>query len=314
MDSLLFSLNATVPVFLMILLGMLFRRLGWMDRAMAEKVNRFVFQVPLPVMLFGQMAEMDMAQAWEGRFVLFCFAVTLLSVAIGWVLCRRWKDRPARGEFIHCCYRSNVALLGVALLQNIYGDVQMAPAMLIASVPTYNVMAVVILSLFRTEGGGMDAATAKKTLRSIVTNPILVGVAAGVVWSLLGLPMPGVLDKTVSNLGSIASPLGLIAVGAIFDGKKTAGRLGATLGATAVKLVGLCALFLPLAAALGFRDQQLVAILLMLGSSTAVSSYAMTRAMGYEGVITAGTLMLTTLLSGFTLTLWLWLLRAMGLI
>ena len=314
MDSLIFSLNATVPVFLMMLLGMLFRRLGWLDEALAGKLNSFVFRVPLPVLVFGDLATVDIAQAWDTRFVLFCFAATALSIAGAWALSYVWKDRAIQGEFIQAAYRSSAALLGVAFIQNIYGGSGMAPLMIIGSVPLYNIMAVAVLSVFHKDRHGLDRQTVRSTLRGIVTNPILLGIAAGLLWSALRLPMPAILHKTVSSLGGIATPLGLMAMGATFDIKKAAGRIKPAVTAAFMKLVGFCAIFLPLAVALGFRQQELVAILIMLGSATTVSAFVMAKSMGHEGVLSASTVMLTTLLSAFTITGWLWLLRGLRLI
>ena len=314
MDSLLFSLNATVPVFLMMVLGMVFRRLGWMDRALAAKINTFVFRVPLPVLVFSDLASVDIARAWDTKFVLFCFCATLLSIAIIWALSYVWRDRSIQGEFIQAGYRSSAALLGTAFILNLYGTTGMAPLMMIGSVPLYNIMAVVVLSLFHKDRPGLDRQTMAKTLRGIVTNPILIGIAAGLAWSALRLDMPAILDKTLSNLGAVATPMGLMAMGASFDMKKAAGQSRPAVTAAFMKLVGLCALFLPVAVALGFREQELVAIVVMLGSATTVSSYVMATAMGHEGTLSASTVMLTTLFSAFTLTGWLWLVRALGLI
>ena len=76
MENLVFSLNATVPIFLMMLLGMLFRKLGWMDEEFAAKMNKFVFLIPLPVLLFGDLAKVDFKEVWNIKFVIFCFVVT----------------------------------------------------------------------------------------------------------------------------------------------------------------------------------------------------------------------------------------------
>ena len=190
----------------------------------------------------------------------------------------------------------------------------MAPLMIIGSVPLYNIMAVVVLSFFQPEPQPLSRAVLAKTLRGILTNPILLGILAGLIWSELGLAMPPILDKTVSNLGSIATPMGLMAMGATFDFRKAAGRIGASVTAAAIKLLGFCAVFLPAAVALGFRNEKLVAILVMLGSATTVSSFVMARSMGHEGTLSASVVMLTTLLSAFSLTFWLWLLRSMGYI
>ena len=82
MENLIFSLNATVPIFLMMVLGMVFRKIGWMDVEFAEKMNKFVFLVPLPVLLFSDLATVDFEEVWNIRFVIFCFIVTFISIAI----------------------------------------------------------------------------------------------------------------------------------------------------------------------------------------------------------------------------------------
>ena len=314
MENLIFSLNATIPIFLMMLLGMLFRKLGWMDEVFAAKMNKFVFLVPLPVLLFEQLATVDFSEVWDIKFILFCFVVTAISITISTLISMLWKDRSIKGEFIQATYRSSAALLGIAFIQNIYGTAGMAPLMIIGSVPLYNVMAVVVLSLFKPGNNSFDKALVKKTLKGIVTNPIIIGIVAGFVWSALKLPMPLNLHKTVSSIGATATPMGLMSMGATFEMKKATSKMKPTLVAVFMKLVGFYAIFLPVAAMLGFRNEQLIAILVMLGSATTVSCFVMARNMGHEGTLSSGVIMMTTLLSAFTLTMWLDVLRSFGLV
>lgn len=314
MENLIFSLNATIPIFLMMLLGMLFRKLGWMDEVFAAKMNKFVFLVPLPVLLFEQLATVDFSEVWDIKFILFCFVVTAISITISTLISMLWKDRSIKGEFIQATYRSSAALLGIAFIQNIYGTAGMAPLMIIGSVPLYNVMAVVVLSLFKPGNNSFDKALVKKTLKGIVTNPIIIGIVAGFVWSALKLPMPLILHKTVSSIGATATPMGLMSMGATFEMKKATSKMKPILVAVFMKLVGFCAIFLPVAAMLGFRNEQLIAILVMLGSATTVSCFVMARNMGHEGTLSSGVIMMTTLLSAFTLTMWLDVLRSFGLV
>lgn len=314
MDNLIFSLNATVPIFLMMLLGLLFRKIGWIDEVFASKMNKFVFLVPLPVLLFEDLATVDFAEVWDMKFVLFCFGATLISIVIAAAVSFLWKDRSIQGEFIQASYRSSAALLGIAFIQNIYGDAGMAPLMIIGSVPLYNVMAVVVLSFFQPERKKLDRQVWINTLKGIITNPIILGIIAGLLWSALRLPIPSILEKTVSNIGAVATPMGLMAMGATFDIRKAFGKAKPAVAASVMKLVGFAALFLPLAVWLGFRREQLVAILIMLGSATTVSCYVMARNMGHEGALTSSTVMLTTLFSAFTVTGWLYILRTLGLI
>lgn len=293
---------------------MLFRKLGWMDEVFAAKMNKFVFLVPLPVLLFEQLATVDFSEVWDIKFILFCFVVTAISITISTLISLLWKDRSVKGEFIQATYRSSAALLGIAFIQNIYGTAGMTPLMIIGSVPLYNIMAVVVLSVFKPGNNSFDKALVKKTLKGIATNPIIIGIVAGFVWSALKLPMPSILHKTVSSIGATATPMGLMSMGATFEMKKATSKMKPTLVAVFMKLVGFCAIFLPMAALLGFRNEELIAILVMLGSATTVSCFVMARNMGHEGTLSSGVIMMTTLLSAFTLTMWLDVLRSFGLV
>lgn len=314
MDNLIFSLNATVPVFLLMVLGLFLRKIGWIDDDFADKMNKFVFRVPLPLVLFSDLAAVDFKEAWDTRFVLFCLIVTIISIVISAGISRFLKDQTLRGEFIQSSYRSSAALLGIAFIQNIYGTAGMAPLMIIGSVPLYNVMAVLVLSFPGDGTQGYDRTALKKTLKGILTNPIILGIAAGLLWSALRLPVPYIMERAVGNVAATATPLGLMAMGASFDLRKAFAKIGPSVTAAFIKLIGFCALFLPAAVYMGFRREELVAILVMLGSATTVTSFVMAKNMGHDGVLSSGVVMLTTLFSAFTLTGWLYILRSFGLV
>lgn len=312
MENLIFSLNATAPIFLLMVLGILLHHLGMFSDDFAAKANKFVFMVTLPVLLFSDLTTVDFSEVWDVKFILFCFAATLLSISIVTAISFIWKDRSVQGEFIQASYRSSAALLGIAYITNIYGNSGMASMMIIGCVPLYNIMAVIVLSFFRSGAGKPDTALVKKTIKGICTNPIILGILAGLLWSALRLPMPSVLKKTVTSVGGISTPLGLMAMGATFNCKKALGKMAPSVTAAIIKLFVLPALFLPAAVLFGFRVESLVAILVMLGSATTVSSYVMAKSMGHEGVLSSNVVMLTTLLSSVSLTWWLWLLRSLG--
>lgn len=314
MDNLIFCLNATVPVFLLMLFGIFFRKIGLFRDEFVKTLNKFVFSAALPALLFEDLASVDFASAWNGSFVLFCFLATLASIAISIGLSFLLKDRSLRGEFIQGAYRSSAALLGIAFIQNIYGSSAMGPLMIIGTVPLYNIMAVVVLEFTRPGTHSLDRKLLLKTLRGILTNPIILGIAVGVLWSVLKLPQPPILEKTVHNFACLATPLGLMAMGASFRAEKAVGCLRPAIASSLLKLVGFAALFLPLAIHMGFVQDELVAILVMLGSATTVSCFIMARNMGHEGTLTSAIVMITTLFSALTITGWLFLLRTMGLI
>lgn len=314
MENLIFSLNATVPVFAMIVLGMFFKKIGTIDDVFASRMNKFVFLIPLPVLLFKDLATLDFETIWDTKFVLFCFFITILSILIVTLLSFLLKNKQNQGEFIQASYRSSAALLGIALIQNVYGKATMAPLMIIGSVPLYNIMAVVVLSFFSPERKRLSKEVWLKTIKGILTNPILIGIVVGILWSLLHLPMPTMLDKTVTSIGNVATPLGLMAMGATFNYKEALGDLKPALCAAFIKLFGFCAMFLPLAIYLGFQGEQLIAILVMLGSATTVSCFVMAKNMGHTGILTSTVVMLTTIFSGFSITMWLYILKTLQLL
>lgn len=314
MENLIFCLNATIPIFFTLLLGYFFRRIGLFDDAFVSRMNKFVFVAALPVLLFQDIAQVDIYKVWDLKMVIFCFVITSLSITISVLLSLFLHPSDIRGEFIQASYRSSAAILGIAVIQNLYGNAGMAPLMIIASVPLYNVMAVVVLSVFKPGQGRLDRTALKKTLKGIVTNPIILGIAAGMVWSLLRFPFPKILDSTVGNLAKTATPLGLMAMGGSLRFGKAFSRLKASVVCTFMKLVGYEALFLPLAISRGFTRDKLVSIIIMLGSASTVSCFIMAKNMDHEGSFTSGVVLLTTLLSSFTLTFWLFICRNLGLV
>ena len=312
-DNLAFSLNATLPVFLMMIFGGFVRKSGLIDGHTTGQLNRFVFRALLPALLFKDLSTADFRTVWDGKFVAFCLIVTLLSVIAAVLFSLLHKDKAERGEIIQASYRSSAAILGIAFINNIYGNATIAALMVVGTVPLYNIVAVTVLTLTSPDKAEKNSSSlAADTIKSILTNPIILGITAGIIWSLLEIPQPVILSKSVSYLGNMATSLSLIALGASFSFSETKGKVRITAGIAFIKLVLLCAVFLPFALMFGFRDEKLIAILVMLGSPTTSSCFVMAKNLGHKGVITSFAVMLTTLCSAFTLTMFLFILKSTG--
>ena len=306
----MFSLNATVPVFLMMVFGWFVHRFGLLDDHATAQINKFVFKLLLPALLFMDLSTADFKAVWDGRFVLFCVCVTLISVGIAFLYSIPHRDGAERGEIIQASYRSSAAILGIAFVNNIYGHATMAALMIAGTVPIYNIVAVIALSLTSPDNKG-GRGVYLNTLKGIVTNPIILGIIAGLLWSIIGIPQPFIMSKSISYLGSMATPLSLIALGASFKFSEARDKLGVTLGIAFLKLVFFASVFLPVAVHFGFRGEKLIAILVMLGSATTGSCFVMAKNFGHKGVITSFTVMITTMLSSVTLTTWLFILKSL---
>ena len=315
MSNLLFSLNGTVPLFLIMLLGYLLRRKGFLTDAFIANANKLLFNVTIPVLLFHDLSSVDVRVDFDGRYLLFCFLSTLASIAVVWVLARLFiRRRELIGEFVQGCFRSSAAILGAAFIQNIYGDSSMSGLMILGAVPLYNIFSVIILILEAPQGAQKSSLSdsIRQSLKGIATNPIILGILAGLLASLVRLPIPQMIDKGLSSLASLTTPLALIVIGAGFKGKEALGHIRLSVVASAVKLLVLPAVFLPLAVMMGFADQKLVGLIVMLGSITTPASYIMAKNMGHDGSLTASICVITTFFSAFSLTLWLFVFRSLG--
>ena len=166
MQNLIFSLNATLPVFLVMVVGYALGQFGFLPPAFCKASDRLTFKVTLPLMLFLDMGSVDILHDFRPRFVLFCFAATFVGILTVWAGAKRFlKDKTLVGEFVQAGYRSSAAVLGVAFIQNIYGSAGMAPLMILGSVPLFNIFAVLILMLESPEQCGVPDP--KQLLRGV---------------------------------------------------------------------------------------------------------------------------------------------------
>ena len=314
MDSFIYSINATVPIFLVMIVGWVIKQLGVIDEHFVSKANKYVFHVALPVLLFQQISSADMTSQFDIRFVLYCMLATTAFFVIIWVVTELlMKDDTQKGSFVQCACRSSAAILGMAFIQNMYSSTGMAPLMIVSAVPLFNIYSVIILtgSAVKKEP---HSAVIKRAFINVLKNPIIIGIVLGLPFSLLHVQFPVIINKTLTSIAQTATPIALIVIGAGFEGRKAIKKIKPTVIATFIKLIGIAAVCLPIAVAMGYRNQELVAILIMVASPTTVSCYIMSENMDNDGVLASSIIVLTTLLSSITLTGWIYLLRSMGLI
>ncbi|MCI9176281.1 MAG: AEC family transporter [Lachnospiraceae bacterium] len=316
MENFIFSVNVTIPIFLVMVLGWGLKQGGMLNDNFVTAANKFNFQVTLPALLFRDISSVDIRAVFDLQYVLFC---ALASSACFWAVWRGaklfLKDGSMRGAFVQASFRSSAAVMGLAFIQNIYGQSAMGPLMIVGAVPLYNIYSVVVLTF---EGEQSRNADKKEKIReaciNILKNPIMISIFLGLLASLWGIQFPVLVDKTINNISQMATPLALITLGAGFEGQKALAKMKPTLAASAIKLVVQPLAFLPLAMALGFDGEKLIGILIMLASPTTPSCYIMAKNMGNDGTLTASIVVATTLLASFTLTGWIFLLKTIGCI
>lgn len=314
LDNLLFSLNATMPLFLVMVVGWFLKNRNFINDEFVKVSNKLNFNVTLPCFLFLDMKDCNIRQNFNGKYVLYCFLATLTCILATWVYGRIFiKDKSIIGEFVQGSYRGSAAVLGIALIANVAGDVGMGPIMIVGAVPLYNIFAVLILAVENRSAGDRNIKTLiKQAVKGVCTNPIILSLFAGLMFSFLEWDFPGVINDTVGCIAKITTPLALICIGASFKGAAAIKMFGPTVTATLIKLVIQPLIFLPVAAKLGFGVAEMAAVLVMLGAPTTPSCYIMAKNMGHEGTLTASIVALTTLLSAFTVTFFVFFMKSVG--
>ena len=316
MENFIYSVDATFPIFLVMVIGYILKQIGMLNDNFVTVANRFNFKVTLPFMLFRDISGVDIRAVFDIRYVLFC---ALVSTACFWII---WggvklflKDQSMRGAFVQASFRSSAAVMGLAFIQNMYGSSAMGPLMIVSAVPLYNIFSVIVLTFEGARSGEVDPKQKiKAACINIAKNPIILGILTGLIVGLLGIDFPVIVDKTVNSVAQMATPLALITIGAGFEGRKALAKIRPTIAASMIKLVIQPLIFLPVAAWMGFRGEQMIAILIMLASPTTPSCYIMAKNMDNDGVLTASVIVMTTLLAAFTLPGWIFILQTVGLI
>ncbi len=322
MSNFIYSLNATIPVFMVMVVGYFLRRVHLVDEHFAQVSDKLVFKCALPVYIFRDIAKCNLAEDLSPRFALFCALSTCAFFFGIWGLSELFiRDKKEIGSFVQGSFRGSAAVLGIAFAESIYGDAGMVPAMIVASIPLFNIFSVVVLC--RSDETMLAAQEQKQSdmggrimnvLKGIVTNPIILGIVAGIPFAAFHITFPSIVDKTLANIGALSTPLALISIGASFQGAKALSKYKYTLAATVIKLVLMPAIFLPIAAFMGFRNEQLIAIMILVGAPSTVSGYIMARNMHNDAVLASSIVMVTTLLSSVTITLTIFVLRVFALI
>lgn len=316
MENFIYSINVTFPIFLVMVIGYVLKQMGMLDEHFVTVANKFNFKVTLPFMLFKDISGVDIKAVFDIKYVLFC---AMASTACFWLIWGAAKffvqDKSIRGAFVQASFRGSAAVMGLAFIQNIYGASAMGPLMIVSAVPLYNIFSVLVLTFEAEDGVELDKrAKMKQALVNIVKNPIIISILLGLVVSLLGIDFPVIIDKTVNSVSQMATPLALITIGAGFKGRKALAKIKPTMAAAMIKLVMQPLLFLPVAVAMGFSGEKIIAILIMLSSPTTPSCYIMAKNMHNDEVLTASVVVVTTLLGAVTLTIWIFILKTIGLI
>lgn len=304
MDSLFISLNAVVPLFLMMAVGYIIRLTGLLNDISARQVNKCIFKVFLPLMIFINIYDTGSGATLRNDLLFFAAAGVLVEFLISLVLVLLTEqDNSKRGVMLQGMFRSNFVLFGIPIAMSLYGDSAAGTASLLIAIiiPMFNALAVLALEMFNGQRPNLG-----HVLVGILTNPLIWASALGIACSYFGVDFPTPVDSTLASLGGIATPLAFVVLGASLNFGETGRCVRPLLITLSVKLVIFPAAFLGVALLMGFRGVDLAVLLTLFGSPIAVSSFTMAQQMGGDDQLAGQLVIFSSVLSIGTIFLLIW--------
>ena len=312
MENLIISINCVIPIFVTFLVGYYARSRRIVPESVFPQLSTLCFHVLLPVMMFNNVYSADFREAFSARLLTFLVLATCAVFGIACILSFAFvRDHRYRGTLIQVYYRSNIAVVGVALAQVLMDASGVATMTIAVSVlvPMYNVFAVIALELCR--GGKVRWG---QTLKNVARNPLILGTVLGAAFLLLKIRLPLPVESAVSSIGKTGSVMTLIALGASFDFSKLGGQLKRMAFCSALRLILVPAAVLAVALLLGYRDSELAVILICTGTPIATTTFPMAQVYDSDYELAGQLVVSTSMLSCLSMFLWIFALKEFALL
>ncbi|RMG76701.1 MAG: AEC family transporter, partial [Bacteroidetes bacterium] len=298
------------PVFLIIFLGIFLKKINIIDEIFVKISSRLVFSVALPALVFTKLYAMDFQQALDFKQILFIYCGILFFYGLIWFTSIPFiTEGRDRAVFIQGSFRSNYAIIGFAVIQNMFGEHALVKASVILAfiMPLYNFLSIVALTVPVRKEKGLNLT---KTVIEIFTNPLILAALISIIFSYFKIPVHPVILKTGNYLAAMALPLALIDIGGSLN-LKNISRLAII--TTFIKLILIPSLLTFGAYRLGYRGEDLVLMFLLFATPTAIASFIMAEAMDCNGQLASDIVVISTLTSILTISVGIFILKSLKL-
>ena len=311
MESLILGIKVILPIIVFMGLGYLFRRIHVAGEKTFREMNKICFRCFLPVMIFYNIYRSNLHEDFELSVLIFAVISVLCIFFVAILFTNKTiQNSKNRSVVIQGIYRSNYVLFGMEVTRTICGENNMGMASILAAVivPIFNVLAVVLFEAY-----GSETKNKLHVLKGIVTNPLIIASVLGIVVKLANISILPLGENIIGSISRVATPLALICLGGTFAFKKIAEYKKELVVTCLGRLVIVPLIFLTIAVLLGIRGPNLVALMVMLASPAAISSYTMACEMKGNGELAGMIVVFTSVLSIITIFLWVFILHMMKL-
>lgn len=313
MENFILAVNVVLPISLIMALGAYLKKINMLDDSTVNKMNKMVFRVFMGVLMFVNIYNIRTQNIDIGKNFKFLFIPVLIVMTIfflSWIFyIKKISDKMEFAVMVQGVYRGNFALFGLPVAESIYGveGVAKVSMLLAVIVPIYNILAVILLEYY----SGKDINWTK-IIKSTLKNPLIIGCVSAALCIKLGINLPKPIYKTLSDLAKIATPLSFVILGASLKIGNMVKNFKKLVSVNIMKLIInpiitiLCGYYFK------FSGAELVALLAMSGCPTAVSSFTMAKEMGVAGDLAGEIVVSTTILSIFTIFVWVIVLKSLS--
>ena len=310
LDSFLFSLSVTAPIFIVLLMGIYLKHINFINDEFIEVSTKIVFKIALPLLLFFTIVKTPLSEVSNLPLIIYGLVGTLFVYILLEIWAKRLDPEEDRGVFVQGAFRGNMGFIGLAYCVNAYGDVGLAAASLYLGFLTtlYNVLSVITLNRSMNQDQNVT-----KIIKGVVSNPLIIGIMSALIFSSFQIPIPEFAEKTGQYFANLTLPLAIICTGGALNFQELRINPNKTFYATIAKLV-----IVPVAITgggallLGFRGIDLGILFLMSSAPTATVSFIMVKALGGNYKLAANIIALTSLGSIVSVSLGITLLKSLN--
>lgn len=313
-QQLVFVGSITLPVFSLVFIGIWLKWRNKIDNDFTITSSYIVFNLALPVLMFAAIVRTDISQIGNPRLVIFALVMALLSFVFLWFGSRAViGERKNLGVFVQGCFRSNLGILGLAFCVTTFGQEGLAVGALLLAIitPLYNILSIYALTHAASEGAKLDGWS---LFRGVLSNPLIVAILLALPFAYWQISLPDVVMRSIDYLAAMTLPLALICIGGSLSVQALKQTQWLSWVAVIIKLLLMPGIIAVLAFLVGFRGVELGCLILMFGSPTAAASFVMVRSIGGNHELAANIIALTTLISLFSISIAIYLLKVFALI
>jgi len=302
-EQILINIGINTPIFLLVVLGIILRITNVLDDSFVRKSSQFVFKVSLPALIFEKLSVTDFSEVFDFSIIYYSFIITTAQFALAWFAAAKVTHAPEdKGVFVQGAFRSNFAIVGLAVLGSAVGDTAVSKASIVLAfiMPVYNFLSVSALLIPHQNGMKIDYL---KFLKELATNPLILTVLVVLPFSYKFVSTPDVVKPFIHYLGAIALPLALIDIGVTVNIKNLVTASVLAFQASFLKILIFPMIMTIISVYVGFRADEIAILFVLFGSPTAIASFPMAEAMKGNIKLAGNIVVISTLFSVITLSI-----------